>query len=443
MDNSKIKSRFSIEVNKRFIQRVVGALGALCIIILLVGMLASLIKHKVSADSLSEFPENSYLPASNVQSGSFSIIDYAYFIRVLKLELESNTPSINSFNSRINQELGGKKVIVAKTSFHNSQPIEKLFSQEEAIIKFKIDAIDKQISGSSYYSYSALQDKQSLEVKLGSITKFKEAFKLLSIGSAIVFPVSGKHETFEFAAGIFDHISVNQSSGLSIFVKEANPAFSKDYLLQFGWSEEDLSRIDFREELELLKEIKARDKKLFSSKINQEKRALKQVVKIKRREFRAEFYKRWFAVLLNLIVSIGVLFLLLQYIKIIRRKGLPKKTTHEVYFATNMTSLFLRWLALGIAVVGFVLVSLNFFIFMIVPEKVPFIHMLVESSPVISELSFAFALMVPLLYLVVTVLLSWFFILLSEFICFISNVYHVLFEKAYRNETSNEFGGKK
>jgi len=146
--------------------------------------------------------------------------------------------------------------------------------------------------------------------------------------------------------------------------------------------------------------------------------------KAERAAIRAAFYHRWYQTLVLWIVSLAVLAGLWRYQVIIRRKRLPRKSTHNIYFATNTTSLLLRAVAVlvvglgGLAIVAVMLMVL-------VAGQLP------ESLPLFTGLRYASAALAPLALGLGAVILSWGFVLSAEFLCFLSNCYHAMFMKAY------------
>jgi len=156
----------------------------LCTIIFFAGIIASFAKHpneiqrsksknqnSENKDQISsEFPEDSYSPANKVKTGSYSKIDRAFFLKVLELDLDGNSPSIESYLNRLNNNLSGKDVIVSHIDLANSPEAADLFNQQEKLVRSKIKVLEEEISKSSYYSVSTLNSKQAYENKLLSIT---------------------------------------------------------------------------------------------------------------------------------------------------------------------------------------------------------------------------------------------------------------------------------
>ncbi len=155
----------------------------------------------------------------------------------------------------------------------------------------------------------------------------------------------------------------------------------------------------------------------------QELKNAKKLAHDMRQRVRRDFLGKWLGYLFHFVFSIVGFGLLYQFFIIILRLNVPGKSTYHTYFATNVTSKILRWIAWLITVAGLLLIIVEFFATMITGD----VFLGVGVGLFLSFL-------LPLGIAAGTVVASWLFLLQSEFICFISNVYHVLFIKTYGEE---------
>jgi len=118
--------------------------------------------------------------------------------------------------------------------------------------------------------------------------------------------------------------------------------------------------------------------------------------------------------------------ILLRYYSIIRRKDLPQKTTYNVYFATNISSKIFRFIALLIVIVGMGELIVNIIVSLASGSLIELIKL-----PYISQFYHLTEILHPIIATISIVISSWFFVLISEWICFITNLYHISFVKTY------------
>ncbi|WP_347841543.1 hypothetical protein [uncultured Draconibacterium sp.] len=426
MEKNKLYNRFTLKVDKALIQKTLGIIVLLCVVIIVAGILKSFIEVKSPKGELPTFPEEKYKEASKVQnSGKFIKIDIKYFTQTLNKELESASPNIRSFNNMLNRELDTKKIIVSEI---DASLLKSTFNEKINSINVQIKKIEDETANSKYYSKSLSDRKVELNNKLSDINRFQKNLEKLEYKPALKFPNSDKYNSFGCIVGTFDKITQNETS-YSILLHDANPVISKEYLLKAGFSESEISGIDFKAQKQLFATVVNTEKNAFERDLKQQKKILKEKVRAARKEIRKAFYVRWFLTLFNAIINVIVIFLLIQYLRIIRRKGLPKKSTHEVYFATNISSLIFRWIAWLIVISGILIIIVSLITVVFAFGSIPW-----EDVPLFEELSSFALLTTPILVLIFVVLFSWLFVLKSELICFISNVYHIVFNKVYTDE---------
>lgn len=128
----------------------------------------------------------------------------------------------------------------------------------------------------------------------------------------------------------------------------------------------------------------------------------------------------------NVLISFLMLRLLTAYYSILRRKDMRKKTTHDVYFATNTSSAVFRWIALIGVIIGIIGLFLGVLLSIIRKS-----YFLVSFEAYFSIGFLLTRLALPLAITAATILSTWITVLFAEYVCFVSNLYHIVFVKVY------------
>jgi hypothetical protein len=228
---------------------------------------------------------------------------------------------------------------------------------------------------------------------------------------------------------------------------DAAPVLDTLFLTKAGIPLDVAEGIDFDQELGRWKAVASAAKEKHAQASAALRREAKERAGRQRAVIRNSFYSRWISLLVMAFSTLVVFFYLRRYSTIIRRKGLPRKSTFEVYFSTNVTSLVLRWLALVIVFIG--MVELWGFLFLQIVlsgSEIPLLPLFnTIAVPALRPLSILiqllgaggligsilYSLLAPLAIGLLAVINSWLLLLLSEYICFISNCYHVLYSLAH------------
>jgi hypothetical protein len=157
--------------------------------------------------------------------------------------------------------------------------------------------------------------------------------------------------------------------------------------------------------------------------------AYKARVKEQRSMVRDRFYAKWYGVLMNLLLSFFMFRFLLYYYSLIQRKGLPQKSTNEVYFAINTSAKIFRWIAMFSVIVGIITLLFNML-------KLVFSSSMSSSLPFIgiSIGSFMYRALTPVIITITTIIATWVTVLIAEHLCLISNLCHISFLKVYGEE---------
>ncbi len=228
-------------------------------------------------------------------------------------------------------------------------------------------------------------------------------------------------EPFTFMAGRVKQI---QYEGNVIECKgEFKPVVKSNLLKKLNVSVTGQISNNLKADMNKLAEIRKGAKAEF----NEGVKKLRHELNIRRKIYKIRFYNRWFTTMIVLLISFIMYRFLYRYFSIIRRKALPKKTTYDVYFATNTTSLVFRWLTLLVVFLGLLGLIVNAIYAVITGGVSHFIPL----PPIFHGITFIYKILHPVVMAISTIVASWLFVLLAEEICFISNLYHLVFEKVY------------
>jgi hypothetical protein len=388
------------------------------------------------------FPEDAYQEASDFFKSdiSFTYLGHNVIAGEVKALLTEDIPvnPVEILVDNLNQKYRGKAVVVNCTPGGLSDTtLDTEFSRLISAMNGDITEQEVALDQMSYWergeALERLAEKKRSRRRLEDLHSFMKEGRLFF---DIKFPNGKTVSEFGFVAtDNLGEIRANSERRISLHAENAKPAFKAAFLKKIGVPEENIAKEKLSADAERLKNIYAEGRADFKAEID----LIKQQLSDQRARVREIFYKRWFAVLIQALVTYFMIWLLLIFFKIIRRKGLPHKSTFDVYFATNMTSIIMRWIALGIVVVGIVGLAVNLFqsifaasISLSAAMEFRAIRNFLPSFFFSS--GYAFAVISPVSQTLATVITAWGFVLCSEFICFLSNCYHVLFEKAYKTD---------
>jgi len=400
----KEKVKYFKEIKKIKLKQYFFAIVAISLLILVIGYFHSVSEHPKSNI---KFDKNKYLSAGkyfNINNNQFSYIDSEHINTIIKESLNDIAEWINHINS----DLKNKYVIVST---------EQVTLSTELInaLKTKSDEINKNLDEltNEYYfdnqKYNLLKSrKQVIDTFLTSKTiKLIPDFEL---GSRRIPLVAGKLKFVNY-----------DSNELKFFSESFKPILTRSFLKK--------CRAENQNNVDLVKT----NKELYNQFIKAQKSDIKirnknSNTNLRRRRsvIRNEFYAKWFIKLVYWIITFIMFRILLRYYSIIRRKDLPQKTTYNVYFATNISSKIFRFIALLIVIVGMGELIVNIIVSLASGSLIELIKL-----PYISQFYHLTEILHPIIATISIVISSWFFVLISEWICFITNLYHISFVKTY------------
>ncbi|MCB5279405.1 MAG: hypothetical protein WC176_06730 [Candidatus Cloacimonadaceae bacterium] len=381
---------------------IVSVFFILAIIVLIIGMIYPVVRIK---SDITDGLDIKYSTAQDVYKREKSVV----FINEQFIEQEmlkaiqdySSIGSLLDFNGRLNSQVQGKLLCVKSSGdLTMSNTLESRF---DAVADQIRQAYESDMSYELRQAYENLQQLRNLAYYMRITTNYY-------INNA----------RFGFVMGRASSISVNRNE--IVFEGEFFPVTDQGFLdkLSITLSVEDKIRFE-------------QDVSTFNSIINEELEILRQSkdaymarVKNSRSALRKYFYAKWYGILVSLLLSFFMLRFLLMYFSLIQRKGLPKKSTHKVYFAINTTAIIFRWLALLTIVLGIISLGINV------------LQLIFSSSsggriPIIGFFagSFLSQALSPIFITVATVIATWLNVLIAEHLCLISSLCHISFLKTY------------
>jgi len=295
---------------------------------------------------------------------------------------------------------------------------------ENAQIKQKYDESKNEIvkkieQETDYYK------RRNLNSLLNNYDRLLEFAQNAKITAFIDFPRSeninkNQRESFTFVAGTFTKFDSYRNEFYCI--GNFRPVLNKNFIKKSGIALNDDIKEQLKQNENKLEKIINNAKNEYNTDIKNRRNQISET----RERYRKDFYSRWFSTLILLIVSFIMYRILIRYFSIIRRKALPKKTTYDVYFATNTTSIVVRWIALIVIILGILSLIINALTAIISGELTRFIPI-----PLFHSSLFFYKVLHPIFSTLSTVIASWIFVLIAEQICFVSNLYHIVFEKVY------------
>lgn len=427
--------------------RITGiVMGSIALIILVWGFFHARAKVPYPNDTRLEFPTDSFATASErfTEASGVPLLDQAYFTKkaIAMLGLEMSNDPVRELLAGSFEELR-EKLVAVRRGHNTGGNFQVLYESRKAELEQAASSLESQIESTDYYGGEELREQlRKTRVQLSGLEELKSFLSNLDLKCSLgELPFTDNPPDVNIVSGYLTGLTRDTRFQL----RDAAPVLEKSFLTKAGIPADSLEGIDFNKDAweEMIDQAKVKHK--------QETQALRaeidRQVSMQREAIRNEFYSRWLGLLLMALSTLCTYFALKRYYRIISRKGLPRKSSFEIYFATNMTSQILRWLALVIVVIGmiqlwgFLLLQIlqgeseipilplfNLLAGMVLPSLMGLVK-LVAAGTLITTL--LFCLLAPVAMGLLTVLQSWFVLLLSEFICFISNCYHVLYNMAH------------
>jgi hypothetical protein len=171
---------------------------------------------------------------------------------------------------------------------------------------------------------------------------------------------------------------------------------------------------------------------LLQSRSKAEEEYKETVLNPRRKEVREVFLMMWCRMLIFFAGTVVATWLLTIFFSKIRRTGIKRKSTEDHYFATNKSQKIFQWIALIIVFLTYLLLWGQFLLallFTLIGSA-----MLETVMPAFFEawiFDYLFVFLMPNFFVLLAVVYSWFFLLASEFIWFLSNCYHLIHLQTY------------
>lgn len=417
-------------------------------LILVLGYFHSRAKVPFPTDPRLEFPADLYASASErfTQPAGCKLVDQAYFtkkaIALLEQEIPAD-PAREIVTSTFNELR--EKLVIVRLGRSTGGNFQVLYNARKADLENKARALESRTRTSSYGGgYEARAERNKIRLQSAGLEALRRFLAELDLKCDLGdLPYTDIPPNIQLVCGYLTGLSRD----MKFTLRNPAPVLDSGFLTKAGIPVDAVDGVDFNKELGTWGEMlaKAKEKHRQASMALQAK--LEQEVRRQREAVRSAFYFRWYGLLLMAFSTVCTFFGLKHYFQIIRRKGLPRKSSFDIYFSTNVTSLILRWVALVIVVIGmielwgFLLLQVflregniplsplfNTIAALVLPTVSGLVGLLAAGKIIALIL---YSLLTPIALGLLTVLQSWVVLLLSEYICFVSNCYHVLYGLAH------------
>lgn len=415
----------------RYASYIFKATGILIVLIFIAGFIASWIKISIPQIETPNFNSNRYLEGSVKYKSTEGIIFLSpsfFDEQTAKILLTRGLNDLSSIANILSSQLISKTVVVSKNAFFNEMP------KTEAILDYKLKQNQKTIDSLNYllrkrmfldFTETSLQGVAAQNIQ--NIQNFKNGLSSIQVTCSTDFLSEGTN--FSFYVGQVNSIVLISPDRLVVDCLNSAPILSAEFLSKVGVPSDKVNPTDLQKQSIILQQIVTKAEVLLKQELNREKLRIRKEVSQQRSGYRKDFYAFWYSEVLLALNSIIFLFLLIRFWIIVRQKRLPKKSTDMIYYATNRTSKVFRFIALIIIAIAMIKLIIGFVLSLI--DKV---DLLPSAILVPFEKPYIFALFDPPATFVSAIITTWFFILISEWIDFISNCYEVLFHKAHEKK---------
>ena len=419
---------------------------SLAFLIIIVGYFNAVAKVPRQNAYLTPIPETAFKPAEDLfkEPADFSYIGFKELQASMMAVIDSQQDPIIDLYNRLN----GRRIVLRLPHVPPVDATAREISSKRSQVQSSIDDLNNRIANASWgEGYDLERQRDEARRLLGRIDGVVKFYSNLRFFPRTHLPYEDELAEFNYVAGTFQGFEYRARDKWNVWLQTVRPVLDESFLEKIGATATEIDADAIEADGKKFRELRDKANMDYETRLAELQRAIDLRVDPARARLRSSFNERWFAALLTALFSYFAARVLLWYYSLIRRKGLPHKTTHEIYFATNISSLLARLVALIIVVLGLLALALNLY-FAIEAGRV-FINPLGVQGPLtailkvlpVSELipdAMGFGLLYgffgPLTITLTTLFASWLWVLLSEFLCFVSNVYHVLFHKAYKDE---------
>lgn len=411
---------------------VMGVSAVVCaLVIVFWGYLYAISVVPWPKNQVPEFPTEAYQTAQTYYKSQSTVVlldDRAVNTQLREYLKTSKYYDIHGFTSTLAGTYKGKFLVVKPFSKLKLSPDNKknLLDLKTAL-ETKTKTLKEKMDKATYWDRNPLRRSyRAVQQEFEMVERFYESVSEQELVSGVNFPYNSGTQSFTLVAGHFGRLDVKGKNSWGLELKEARP------VLRISWfkkkADPAVLNTQLKKDKDLFDRLYSEARKQYRVKKRTIEQKIRASIEPRRERVRDWFFEKWFAILIMTIVSTLMAVLLAFYYAIIRRKGLPVKATHEIYFATNTTSQLFRVIALLIVIIGFIGLVANIVLAMW-GQKAPFGGF--------RHISLLYGFLSPIGHTLVTIALSWAFVLWSEFICFASNCYHVMFIKAHGSTMNN------
>lgn len=393
--------------------------------------------------------EKAFQPAEDFfkEPANFSFVGFTELNASMMAVLDSQQdPMVDLYN-----RLNGRNIVLRLPHVAPVEAASQELGSKRGKLQSVIDNLNNRIANASWgEAYDLEQQRDEKKRELERIDGVVRFYSNLRFFPRTYLPYEDELSAFNYVAGTFQGFQHRSGSTWSVWLQDVRPVLDDSFLKEIGAAATEIDGNALESDRKKFFAMRDQANTEYETRLAEMQQAIDRMVDPARARIRDAFNERWFATLFLVLFSYFAGRILLWYFSLIRRKGLPHKTTHEIYFATNISSLLARLVALIITGLGLLALALNLFFaiesgrIMINPLgmqgpltaiiKVLPISELIPGSAMRFGLLYGF--LGPLAITLGTMFASWLWVLLSEFLCFISNVYHVLFHKAYKNDAN-------
>jgi len=399
-------------------------------IILLGGFIGSWIEIRRPEGTIKPFDPNMLKEGSlKYQNSSVIFVNDEYMDGLVAQIIDNSKKyTLSEILNEINSQLKQKVVLYPRSFKCTENKVNEVVGKIRAKNKKTQDSLNYILRSRKFLEYTSIGIFDRINKENNGLDALTNAMNQLNISFKGDFP-SG-NTIFSYQIGRFKSIGYDNAGSLIINCVESAPVISRDFLTRSGVKSSWDSDNELVNQSTKLKEIIQTAENIQNQKISEERKLINSRTSDARWKYRMNFFYRWYSTLLLLINSIIFILLLIRYWIIVRQKDLPRKSTDFVYYATNRTSRLFRIIALIIIFISITGLIVSFLIQLFgkpSPLKLPF-------GNDYGNL-FIRALLEPIIVFCLTIIGTWFLLLMSEWIDFISNCYEIVFYKANKKDT--------
>ncbi len=353
-----------------------------------------------------EFDETPYLDAS-VYEGQESVFIYREKILALAIQnVDAQDPSAFPQFAELRQEMATKVIVYEKFSLGENSELQSKI--DGAIRKLEQEA-NALMQGNYYANYQKIE---GLRNRVRSLKRFQSSIRgefFRDVGDyelvAFKLPDDAGHRSQ------LDRETIRPLTNLKLLEKQDLESAIID-------------RLDAKadKQQEALEQKRDEAYSIYETNILNPRRA----------ELRVAFWIMWYRMLVMFVGTVLATGLLAVFVSKIHRTGIKPKSTENLYFATNKSQKIFQWIAFIIVFIAILAIWGQFLLAILFTALgSAMLDLLVPTFFGSSVFDYPFVFLMPNFLAFMAVVHAWFFLLLSEFIWFLSNCYHLTHLKTY------------